>query len=261
MSTLTSSTRPPSAATSRSRIGPRVRHGAHQAAQKSTTTGTSRDRAITSASKAASFTSLTAAAGAMGGIYDRLRLLATAVSLAPGVSLFSARPACRDRGACSRSSFLSGIRVWYSATSAATATAEGVLDDLVVLAGAQQDADGRALVRLADIAVKRLQIELQLAEMLGLELADLEFDCDQAVQVAVEEQQVEGEIALSDLHRVLGAHEAKVPTQLDEEVLEPIHEPAMQVVLRVLARQVEELDHVGVLEDIEGPGMRLCHQR
>ena len=72
--------------------------------------------------------------------------------------------------------------------------AQGVLDDLVVLAGAEQHADRRALVRLADVAVEGLQVELQLAEVLGLELADLELDGDQAVQAAVEEEQVEGEV-------------------------------------------------------------------
>jgi hypothetical protein len=52
--------------------------------------------------------------------------------------------------------------------------AEGVLDHLAVFAGAKQDPDGRAFVRLADVPVERLQIELQLAEVLGLELSDLE---------------------------------------------------------------------------------------
>jgi hypothetical protein len=39
-STRASSTSPPRASTARSSIGPSARHGAHQAAQKSTTTGT-----------------------------------------------------------------------------------------------------------------------------------------------------------------------------------------------------------------------------
>ena len=56
--------------------------------------------------------------------------------------------------------------------------AEGVFDDLAVFAGAQEDADGGAFVRLAHIAVESLQIELQLAKMLGLELADLELEGD-----------------------------------------------------------------------------------
>jgi len=58
-----------------------VAHGAHHAAQKSTRTGTSRERAMTSASKADSFTSLTAgaAASAMDAMYCPSGLRATAL--------------------------------------------------------------------------------------------------------------------------------------------------------------------------------------
>ena len=57
MSTLTSSTRPPASWTARSRMGASWRQGAHQAAQKSTTTGTSRERSSTSALNVSSLTS------------------------------------------------------------------------------------------------------------------------------------------------------------------------------------------------------------
>lgn len=56
--TLTRSTCPSVAATTRSRIGPSVRQGPHHGAQRSTTTGTSRDRVSTSCSKFASVTSV-----------------------------------------------------------------------------------------------------------------------------------------------------------------------------------------------------------
>ena len=57
--------------------------------------------------------------------------------------------------------------------------AQGVLDHLVVLRGAEQHADGRPLVRLPHVPVERLQVELQLAEMRGLELLDLQLEGDQ----------------------------------------------------------------------------------
>ncbi len=58
-STFANSQRPPDSAARRSRIGPNTLHGPHQAAQKSTTTGTVRDRAITSSSKRWVVTSFT----------------------------------------------------------------------------------------------------------------------------------------------------------------------------------------------------------
>src|SRR5262245_8218290 len=58
MSTLTSSIRPARFPASASMIGPSVRHGPHHGAQKSTTTGISRERSITSRSKVAVVTSM-----------------------------------------------------------------------------------------------------------------------------------------------------------------------------------------------------------
>ena len=43
------------------------------------------------------------------------------------------------------------------------ATAEGVLHHLIILAGAEQHADRRVLVGLANIPVERFKIEVQLA--------------------------------------------------------------------------------------------------
>ena len=58
----------------------------------------------------------------------------------------------------------------------------------LVLAGAEQHADGGVLVGLAHVAVERLQVEAELAEVLGLEAADLQLDGDEAVEAAVEER-------------------------------------------------------------------------
>src|SRR6266487_356121 len=56
-SSLASTTSPPRAATPRSSSGPSARQGAHHSAQKSTTTGTWKDRCSTAVSKSASVTS------------------------------------------------------------------------------------------------------------------------------------------------------------------------------------------------------------
>jgi hypothetical protein len=82
----------------------------------------------------------------------------------------------------------------------------------------------------------------------------------ETVQPPVEEQQIEREIALPHLERVLGAHEAEIAAHLDQEISQPVDQPAVQIALRVMGRQVEELDHVGVLEDAERVGVRLCQR-
>src|ERR1044071_7739388 len=71
MSTLTSSMRSARFPASASMIGPSVRHGPHQGAQKSTTTGISRERSITSRSKVAVVTSMCVLSFALpGGAFD-----------------------------------------------------------------------------------------------------------------------------------------------------------------------------------------------
>ena len=82
--------------------------------------------------------------------------------------------------------------------------AQGVLDDLVVLGGAEEHADRRLLVRLLHVPVERLQVELQLTQVLGLELHHLELEGDQGIEGPVEEEQVDDEIPAADLDRVLG---------------------------------------------------------
>ncbi len=55
--TFASSTEPPVASITSSRMGPSVLQGPHHGAQRSTTTGTCSDRSSTDCSKSASFTS------------------------------------------------------------------------------------------------------------------------------------------------------------------------------------------------------------
>ena len=75
-------------------------------------------------------------------------------------------------------------------------------------------------MQLLHIAVERLQVEVQLPEVCGLELADLELEGDQAGQAPVEEHQVDGEVLVADLDRVLGSDEAEVAAELGDEAAE-----------------------------------------
>lgn len=137
-------------------------------------------------------------------------------------------------------------------------TSQGILDDLVVLARTEQDADRWAFVGLLHVAIERLHVEAELAEMLGLELADLQLEGHQAREPAVEEDEVDREVAVVDLHRVLGSYEAKVAAELGDEAAEVPHEGAVEIVLGVAVGEREELEAVGILELVDGGGVDLC---
>lgn len=127
--------------------------------------------------------------------------------------------------------------------------AEGVFDYFGVLRRAEEHADAGAFVRLLVIAVKGFELEFELAEVFGLEFVNFEFEVDKAVERAVEEEEVEPEIASADLDEVFAADVAKVASEFDEELAEFFDERAMQVEFAVALREVEEIEEVGVFED------------
>jgi hypothetical protein len=75
-------------------------------------------------------------------------------------------------------------------------------------------------VCLADVAVEGFEIEGQFAEILRLKSAHLQFDGDQAIEPAMEEQQIQREIAATDLQRILRTDEAEIAAQLDQKVFQ-----------------------------------------
>ena len=112
---------------------------------------------------------------------------------------------------------------------------------------------------LLEIAVEGFEVEIELAEVLRLELFELQLEGDEAVEGAVEEQEVEREVAPADLERDLAAEEAEVAAQLGDEGAQAGEQRAVQVGLGVVVGQAEELEDVGVLEDLAGtpPLLRL----
>jgi hypothetical protein len=75
---------------------------------------------------------------------------------------------------------------------------------------AGQHADGWSFVRLPHVALEPLDVERELSEIGGLEPVDLQLDGHEALQAAVEEDEVDREILVADLHRILRANEAEV---------------------------------------------------
>jgi hypothetical protein len=59
-----------------------------------------------------------------------------------------------------------------------------------VLRGAKQNSERRPFVWFLHVAVECLQIELEPSQMLWLKFVDFELEHDQAIERAVEEEQV-----------------------------------------------------------------------
>jgi hypothetical protein len=100
---------------------------------------------------------------------------------------------------------------------------------------AEDEADGRVLVRELDLLVQGSAVELRFADVLGLELADLQLDGEQALRTPLtpgpsprstgargvrllKEQQVDAERVVADGDRKLLANERQVAAELEEEI-------------------------------------------
>ncbi len=101
---------------------------------------------------------------------------------------------------------------------------------------------------LFHIAIECLDVEAQLADVLGAELANLQLDGNQAREPAVEEHEVDRKILVTDLHRVLGADETEVAAELGDKSAEIAQQCAVEISLRVTTRKIDELERVDIFE-------------
>ena len=135
--------------------------------------------------------------------------------------------------------------------------AEGVFDHLAGSCWRRAARRWTALVRLLHVAVEGLQVEVELAEVLGLELADLQLEGDQAIEPSVEEEQIEGEVPAADLERVPRCRRSRSRGRARSgSGAGCASRLRVQIGLRVTVGQVEELDQVGVAEDGLGVGVQ-----
>ena len=93
----------------------------------------------------------------------------------------------------------------------------------------------------------------------ALTIGDLQFYGNEAIQPAVEEQQVKRKVAASDLERELRPDEAEVASEFDQELAQLGEQARMQVGFGVRLGQIQEVEHVGVLEGAYGLGPTLYH--
>ncbi len=100
------------------------------------------------------------------------------------------------------------------------------------------------LVGLAVIAVEGFEVEVELAKMLGLEAGGLEFNGDEAVQSAMEEKQVKGEVLPANLDGIFGTDEAEIAAQFGEKAAQIAEQRAVQVGFGMVVGEAQKLQEL-----------------
>ncbi|MGD0705866.1 MAG: hypothetical protein ABSA02_39040 [Trebonia sp.] len=121
--------------------------------------------------------------------------------------------------------------------------AEGEFHHYVVTAHGQEHAQGRVVACLvAQVVVDELDVVVELADVLGLEAAQLPFEHHVAVKSAVVEEQIHEELTVTARNRDLGADEREAGAQFAQEAGEVGRQSLGQVALpnRVSSEEVED---------------------
>jgi len=113
---------------------------------------------------------------------------------------------------------------------------EGVLNDFIVLRRTQQYADRWSLMWLLHVAVEGLNAEAQFSNVPRLESADLQLEGYQTRKSSVKEDEVDGEVTIAHLHRILGTDETKVAAKLGDEAAEVAQERTVEISFGVAIR-------------------------
>ena len=86
------------------------------------------------------------------------------------------------------------------------------------LFGAEDQAHGWVLAGFHPVLAGVVQVEMNLPSIGVAELADLEVDDHQTLELAVEKQQIDAEPVVVDAQAALAADEAEVVAQFQQEV-------------------------------------------
>src|SRR5262245_30143301 len=109
---------------------------------------------------------------------------------------------------------------------------------------AQDDADGRLVVGMAQLIVDGGQIEVHLAGKFRLEVLDLQLDDDEAPEPQVIEQQVEIIVLAADVEVILAADEGEALAELEDEGAQMLNEAPFQITLEHIGAEGEKIEAV-----------------
>ena len=108
-------------------------------------------------------------------------------------------------------------------------------------------ADRGILIAQAHAIVQGREVKLHLPHVLGQEVADFQFQRDQALQSPMVQQQVKEVLPVVDLQAVLAPHECKHATHGAEEDLDLSNQRPLQFPFGVLLAEFQEIERIFVL--------------
>lgn len=128
--------------------------------------------------------------------------------------------------------------------------AQGILDNDLVFALAQDDADTRRVVGVAKLRIDRREVEIHLAGKFRSEVLDFQFDDDEATQPQMIEKQVEIIILAAHLKMVLAADEGEALAQLEDQRAQMVDQPLFELPFRYLGAERKKVEDVGVFDQL-----------
>ncbi len=126
----------------------------------------------------------------------------------------------------------------------------GVRADVFGVLRDQEQADGVSVLSASEAVVDEGDVEAELTEVLGLELAGLEFDDDVTELLDVEKQQVDVEVVAVDLEVHLPADERESVAELAERVDDPVDECLLEMAFLHVAVEGEKVQHVRIFRQL-----------
>ena len=105
---------------------------------------------------------------------------------------------------------------------------------------------------MTEQVVDRREVEVHLARELGLEWYRFQVDYHERPEFEVVKEEIDVEIAATDLQVHLAADEGKADTEFQEELADVIQESTFELPLTCIVGKREKVKIVGVLQDLMG---------
>ena len=131
---------------------------------------------------------------------------------------------------------------------------ESVFDERMILAGAQQEADGWVVPFLHHVLLIPGDVGIELADVFMAEFIHFQFHEDMALEEAVVEDEIHKASGLADEDGFLPRFETEPVTQLQEEFLEVFQQALFEIGLGdgLLRLQAQELEDIRIADGEPG---------
>ncbi len=125
---------------------------------------------------------------------------------------------------------------------------EGVFGDGGVFVGAENEADGWIFAGFHPMFAGVVEVKVHLAGIGVGEGTDFEIDDDQAIELAMKEEEIDAEPLIADAQTALAADECEVVAEFEEEGLEMGDQGVFEFGFGVFVLEAEEFEDEGVFD-------------